>query len=124
MLITTKTILILRGLTCMAIIPQMSLFSWKEMNELGDLERLRLVLEYMPDEELMQTLEKKRGRGRDDYPVRAMWNSVLAGIVFQHETVEKLRRDLSRNGQLREMCGFLGKEPTASVYTRFLRNLI
>ena len=29
----------------------------------------------------MRTLEAARGRGRDDYPVRAMWNSVLAGIV-------------------------------------------
>lgn len=85
----------------MAIIPQMNLFSWKEIDELRDLERLHLVLEYMPDEELVKALEKKRGNGRNDYPVRAMWNSVLAGIVFQHENIEKLRRELSRNGQLR-----------------------
>jgi hypothetical protein len=42
----------------MAIIPQLKLFGWEEIEELGDLERLRLVLEYMPDEELMQKLEK------------------------------------------------------------------
>jgi len=66
----------------MAIIPQMKLFEWNEIQTLGDLERLRLVLEYMPDEELMRTLERNRGKGRDDYPIRAMWNSVLAGIVF------------------------------------------
>jgi hypothetical protein len=108
----------------MAIIPQMSLFTWKEIDELGDLERLRLVLEYMPDEELMVTLEKKRGRGRDDYPIRAMWNSVLAGVVFQHDNIEKLRRELSRNGQLREMCGFTGQVPPSWVYTRFLKTLI
>ncbi|MDC3425727.1 transposase [Aquibacillus sp. 3ASR75-11] len=108
----------------MAIIPQMSLFSWKEIDELGDLNRLRLVLDYMPDEELKRTLEKNRGKGRDDYPIRAMWNSVLAGIVFQHDNVEKLRRELSRNGQLREMCGFEGQVPTASAYTRFLKTLM
>lgn len=108
----------------MAIIPQMSLFSWKEIDELGDLDRLRLVLEYMPDEKLMKTLEKNRGKGRDDYPVRAMWNSVLAGIVFQHDKVEKLRRELSRNGQLRDMCGFEGQVPTSWAYTRFLKTLI
>ncbi|MDQ0415282.1 MULTISPECIES: hypothetical protein [Mesobacillus] len=56
----------------MAIISQMSLFFWKELDELGDLERLGLVLDYMPDEDLMATLEKKRGQGRDDYPVCAM----------------------------------------------------
>lgn len=108
----------------MAIIPQMKLFEWNEIEQLGDLERLRLVSDYMPDETLMRKLERKRGKGRDDYPVRAMWNSVLAGIVFQHETTEKLRRELSRNGQLREMCGFDGLEPPAWVYTRFLKTLM
>ncbi|REJ27107.1 MAG: transposase, partial [Caldibacillus debilis] len=38
----------------MAIIPQLSLFSWNEIEELGDLERLRLVLENMPDEAFMK----------------------------------------------------------------------
>jgi len=95
----------------MAIIPQIKLFGWEEIEELGDLERLHLVLEYMPDEELMQILARERKNGRDDYPVRAMWNSVLAGIVFQHASIESLRRELSRNGQLRDMCGFKGKVP-------------
>lgn len=83
----------------MAIIPQLKLFEWTEIQTLGDLERLRLVLDHMPDEDLMKTLERQRGKGRNDYPVRAMWNSVLAGIVFQHDNVEKLRRELARNGQ-------------------------
>jgi hypothetical protein len=55
----------------MAIIPQISMFRWEEIESLGDLERLRLVLEYMPDEELMDKLERERKNGRDDYPVRA-----------------------------------------------------
>lgn len=58
----------------MAIIPQLKLFEWNEIQTLGDLDRLRLVLEYMPDEELMVALERKRGKGRDDYPIRAMWS--------------------------------------------------
>lgn len=57
--------------------------------------------------------------------MRAMWNSVLAGIVFQHDAIEKLRRELGRNGQLRFMCGFKGKlVPPAWVYTRFLKSLM
>ena len=36
----------------MAIIPQLRLFGGEEIEELGDLERLRLVLEYMPEERL------------------------------------------------------------------------
>ncbi len=86
----------------MSIIPQQTLFVWDdEIENLGDLERLRLVIEYIPDEELMQMLEKQRGKGRDDYPVRAMWNSILAGVVYQHPSIESLRRELARNGQLR-----------------------
>lgn len=91
----------------MAIIPQLKLFGWDEIEQFGDLERLRLVLNHMPDEELMVLLEKERGKGRNDYPVRAMWNSILAGIVFQHGSIESLRRELSRNGQLRDLCGFI-----------------
>ena len=73
----------------------------------------------------MQTLEAARGCGRDDYPVRALWNSVLAGIVFQHPTIESLRRELSRNGQLRVLCGFAGPHaPPASASTRFLRRVM
>lgn len=82
----------------MSIIAQQTLFVWDEIENLGDLERLRVVIEYMPDEELMQKLEKQRGKGRNDYPVRAMWNSILAGVVYQHPSIESLRRELSRNG--------------------------
>lgn len=113
----------------MAIIPQANLFSWQEIEDLGDLERLRLVLWHLPDEALMQVLERERGRGRDDYPVRAVWNSVLAGIVFQHPSIESLRRELLRNAQLRQLCGFdvlhgAKAVPPSWVYTRFLRRLL
>ena len=72
----------------MAIISQTNLFSWEEIEELGDLDRLRLVLDHLPDEELMRVLEKERAKGRDDNPVRAIWNSIIAAIVFQHNSVE------------------------------------
>ncbi len=113
----------------MARIAQKQLFGWEEIEVLGDLERLHLVLDSLPDERLMELLEKKRGRGRDDYPVRAVWNSILAGVVYQHRSLAGLRRELSRNGQLRQLCGFealKGQEavPPAWVYTRFLRLLM
>ena len=113
----------------MAIIPQKKLFGWKDVEELGDLERLVLVLESMPDEKLVRTMEQNRFRGRDDYPVRAVWNSILAGIVYQHPTIASLRRELLRNAQLRQICGFdlwrgIQAVPTDSAYTRFLRQLM
>jgi hypothetical protein len=112
----------------MARLPQPSLFSWKEIEVLGDLSRLKLLLENLPDEPLMRKLEVARGRGRNDYPVRALWNSLLAGIVFQHRSIESLRRELSRNGQLRWLCGFDAvraekQVPPPWVYSRFLDSL-
>ena len=112
----------------MAKIPQY-LFSWQDLDELGDLKRLLLVLSVLPDEPLMRALESQRGKGRDDYPVRAVWNSILAAVVFGHESVQALRRELRRNAQLRQVCGFdplRGEQavPTASAYTRFLRRLL
>jgi hypothetical protein len=112
----------------MAIIPQRSLLCWKNLLDRGDLFRLELVLDNLPDEEFMRLLEEKRGNGRNEYPVRAVWNSILAGIVFQHISIESLRRELCRNGELREMCGFdpldgAAAVPSSWAYTRFLRTL-
>ena len=112
----------------MSILPfrrQQSLFDWRDIEELGDLRRLQLVLDHVPDEALMLQLESERGRrGRDDYPVRAMWNSLLAMVVFEHISVASLRRELSRNAQMRWLCGFTGSRvPSASSYSRFLVGL-
>lgn len=112
----------------MARIAQQSLFHWQEIEELGDLERLRLLLDNLPDESLMCELEKRRGNGRDDYPIRPLWNSLLSCIVFQHTSIEGLRRELKRNGQLRWICGFdlfrgVSSVPPSWVYTRFLQSL-
>ena len=104
------------------------LFKWQDVEVKSDLERLRLVLEHLPDERLMENLEKHRKWGRDDYPIRAVWNSVLAGVVYQHVSVDSLRRELLRNGELRGRCGFdprkgAGAVPPPWVYTRFLKLL-
>jgi hypothetical protein len=71
-----------------------TLFVWSDLNELGDLKDYDLYLIIYP--EFMQKLEYERGNGRDDYPVRAMWNSILASI---HQL---------KVSQLRFMCGFYG----------------
>jgi hypothetical protein len=113
----------------MAIIPQRQLFSWKEIENLGDLQRFSLLVKYLPDENLMCKLESLRNKGRDDYPVRAIWNSILAGIVYQHPSIESLRRELKRNAQLRQLCGFditkgIKAVPSSNAYTNFLKLLV
>ena len=110
----------------MAIIPQKMLFGWEDdIDHLGDLARLKLVMDYLPDEALMCKLEKERGQGRDDFPVRAMWNLLLAGFVFGHEGDASLLRELGRNGQLKHFCGFgFGKIPKAYNLSRFRAMLL
>lgn len=113
----------------MAIIAQAELFSWDQVEAASDLDRLKMLIEALPDEEVMQTLETERKGRRDDYPVRAVWNSVLAGVVFEHKGVQSLRRELQRNAQLRQLCGFdvfrgALAVPPQWVYTRFLAKLM
>ena len=66
------------------------------IQNLEGLERLRLVIGYMPDETLMRKLKKERGLGHNDYPVRGIWNAMLAGIVYQHCSVNSLIREFLR----------------------------
>lgn len=113
----------------MAIIHQQSLFSWEQFEGTGDLERLKMVLGVLPDEELMLKLEDERKGKRDDYPIRAVWNSIIAGVVFQHKSIESLRRELLRNGELRAVCGFdpiRGGEavPSKDAYSEMLKKLL
>jgi hypothetical protein len=113
----------------MAVLPQTELFSWEQIDADSDMRRLLMVLESLPDEPLMRALEDKRKGRRDDYPVRPVWNSLIAGIVLQHKTIESLRRELTRNAELRQACGFdlfrgFKAIPPSSVYTRFQQSLL
>ncbi len=121
----------------MNIIPQMKLFEESEFENLGDLERLQMVLGALDDGALIHKLYRIRGKGRNDWPCEAMWNSFVASFLFEHETVESLLRELRRNKQLRTLCGFEPKAvrqmdgsikvyvaPSPSAYSNFLKNLM
>jgi hypothetical protein len=99
-----------------------SLFSWRDVEARGDLERFYLVRDHLPDAQLVQYLEVMRGQGRDDYPVPAMWNALIAGVVFQHPSIESLIRELGRNPALREDCGFSPLPVQRKPLTRLVRD--
>ena len=121
----------------MRILPQFTMFDQTQNEEiLGDLERLVRVLENIPDGKLIHKLNEIRGKGRDDWSVVRMWNAFIAGIVFQHTNDSELLRELNRNSQLRDICGFKPKTrrtndgtykidiaPSPSSYSRFIKNL-
>ena len=85
---------------------QSILFSWDNVEALPDLQRLELVFRYLPDQDIIAALQQMRGHGRNDFPVATMWRALLAGVVFQHESIESLLRELRRNPALLTLCEF------------------
>ena len=86
----------------------------------------------MCDEKKVNELQKIRGKGRNEYPVIPVWNSLLIMPLLECSTVEQLRRELSRNRDLRKLCGFndydyyFGKNklvPPPKAYTNLIKNL-
>ena len=115
-------------------ISQISIFDYSEIENLGDLERLKIFFENIEDEALCEKIETERKNGRNDYPVRTMLNLIYAMKIFDHRSVESFRRELSRNSQSRIACGLSeGKYkycrdrkylvPPARVFTGFLNKL-
>ena len=113
----------------MATILQNQLFVWSDYENNDDFYKLNVILSNLPDEALMKKLEKKRGlSGVNKYPIRALWNSLIAMVVYEHLSIESLRRELKRNPLLREVCGFsliagLDAVPTSGAYSRFIKNV-
>ena len=48
------------------------LFAWSELEDSPSLQTIRAVLSSLPDKALLDGLQKARGQGRDDYPVRVL----------------------------------------------------
>ena len=116
----------------MKIITQLSVFDYKEIEILGDLERCKLLLNNVPDEMLVSKLVEIRGKGRNDYPVIPVWNSLLIAPLIECSSIEQLRRELSRNRDLRKICGFNDADyyygkcklvPPPKTYTNMIKNL-
>jgi hypothetical protein len=99
-----------------------SLFDWRDVEARSDLDRFHLARDHLPDARLLQYLEVMRGAGRDDYPVAAMWNALIAGVVFQHPSVEALLRELGRNPALLQACGFAVLPIQRKPVTRLVRD--
>lgn len=115
-------------------ISQLSIFDYREIENLGDLERLKIFFENIKDSQLCKSLEKERKNGRNDYPVRTMLNLIYAMKIFGHRSIESFRRELSRNSQLRIVCGLSEGRykycrerkhlvPPARVFTGFFNKL-
>jgi hypothetical protein len=87
------------------------------------LEFLRTLSQF--DEEVVRELDRERGHGRDDHPVRAMWNLVMTSLYLRHGRFSEVLAELSRNSDLARLLGFeeIGPNryrlPSKSALSRF-----
>jgi len=110
----------------MAMIPQISIFDNTEVyDNLGDLERVKLILDNIPDEKLLNTIRKDKDvKGRKGISLEALMNIYWVKRILQHRTMAQMLRELSRNSQLRKICGLQNDEtPSKYVMTRFMKKL-
>ena len=89
-------------------------------------DRLLIVLEALDAEKLISTLEKNHWTGRKGYSVRGMWAALIAGVLYQCQSVAEIVRLLERNKDIRAICGFPGKDeiPSEDAMGRFLKKLV
>ena len=80
----------------------------------------------MPDEKILSRLCAHRQGRRFAYCPEALWRAILAKEFLGHQTVAALVRELLRNAELREACGFekVQDVPTQDyVWSRFIARL-
>ncbi|MBF8263951.1 MAG: transposase, family [Parachlamydiales bacterium] len=65
------------------------------------------------DEIFINTLEDRRGRGRNDYTIELLWKALLSGVAGQVSSVEQMRR------KMKEQPDLFTKIPSAFSFSRF-----
>lgn len=114
-------------------ISQLSIFDYMPNEDVGDLVRLRLCLDELNYQGLIDKLDQLRGHGRNDFPNATMFKILIAQFLFKRLDISDMRRELSMNRDMREMVGLhdgkmksMGKTsmvPSDDAFTNFYANL-
>jgi hypothetical protein len=101
------------------------LFAWDALEDSPSLQTLREFLLTIPDDRLLDSLRAARCKGRDDYPVTALWGTFLLSIVLRHHTMDACLEELQRNPALRLLVGIENEEdvPKPHNMSRFAATL-
>ena len=81
------------------------LFAWDCLEDSPSLRTVRDFLHALPDAKLLAALRRRRGRGRDDYPVTVLWGVCVLMPLLRHITIEATLAELRRNRGLRKLIG-------------------
>jgi len=83
-----------------------------------------MVLEALPAEGLISSLEREHWTGRKGYSVRGMWSALVAGLLHQCNSLAEVVRLLERDKDTRMVCGFSKDNlPGEDALGRFLKKL-
>jgi hypothetical protein len=66
---------------------------------------VRALLASIPDAKLLNALHQARGKGRNDYPVSALWGVLVLTAALRHPSFEACLAELRRNEALRLLIG-------------------
>ena len=75
---------------------------------------------YKPDGERIEARYSSSGRGRPRYPVRAMLLALMLMYLLQMPSVTMLATQLDRHPEYRELCGFSGRSPDRTTFSKFI----
>ncbi len=88
-------------------------------------DRLVLVLEALPAENLITSLMRENWTGRKGYSTRGMWSTLLAGVLNQCNSLSQVVRLLKRDREVRLVYGFSQDDiPSEDALGRFLKKLV
>jgi hypothetical protein len=98
------------------------LFAWDCLEDSPSLKTIREFLAAVPDGWLLEGLPAWRGRGRNDYPVRVLWDALLLQIAVRHAHAEAMLAELKRNPAVRKLIGIEDEVQVPNGYnvSRFL----
>jgi hypothetical protein len=101
------------------------LFPWEALEDSPSIATLRQLLATIPDGQLLESLRRWRGQGRNDYPVHVLWGVLVLTIALRHQGIESCLAELSRNKDLRELIGIESENaiPKPWNMSRFLEVL-
>jgi Transposase DDE domain/Transposase domain (DUF772) len=89
----------------MRIAATQPLFAWECLDDSPSLQTVRELLASIPDAKLLDSLRLARGKGRDDYPVAALWGVLVLTAALRHPHIESCLAELRRNEGLRRLIG-------------------
>lgn len=92
------------------------LFAWARLDDHPQLSTLKLLLESLPDQDLLAGLQLARGRGRDDFPIPVLWGVFVFTIALRHPSFVSCIEELKRNPALYRLLGIASVEGIPNDY--------